>query len=182
MDRHHVSYFLIVFLTVLLYNSNFIIKNKYITPISLTIIIFLMSGYYLLVKGLFDKYIVYSYHNFPIEFTTKSDKKVRDQIIQYIKDKNVIFITDRPDHITFYLSTTNKKMPKYLVQYHGNYGNNGYQNLKKDLLKEKNTYFIINNYISENDKSQFYRGLPNYIKKNCQYIKDIGNYSICYKD
>ena len=182
MDMHHVSYFLIVFLTVLLYNSNFRINNKYITPISITIIIILMSSYYLLVKDLFDKFNIYSYNNFPAEYMTKSDKKVRDQIIQYIKDKNIIFISDRPDHITFYLSTTSKKMTKYLIQFHGNYGNNGYNNIKKEILEEKEVYYIINNNISKNDNSQFYKGLPDYIKKYCEHIKDIGNYSICYKE
>lgn len=182
MEKHHTTYYLIVLLTVFLYNSNIKIKIKNISQISIMLIILIMSSYYLLVKDLFDMYNIYSYHNFPIEVMDEEDKETRDDIIKYIRNKKVIFITDRPDHTTFYLSTTNKKMTKYLVQFHGNYGKDGYTNLKKDLLKEQKTYFIVNENINKNKNSQFYKGLPKFIMKNSKYIKKIGNYSVYYKE
>ena len=182
MDMHHASYYFVVLLTVFLYNSDIKIKTKYIFQISILLIILIMSSYYLLFKDLFDMFNLYSYHNFPVEIITEQDKAIRDHMIKYIRNKKVIFITDRPDHTVFYLSTTDKKMTKYLVQFHGNYGKDGYQNLKKELLKEKKTYFIVNMNTSPNDNSQFYRELPKFIIKNSKYIKDIGSYSIYYKE
>ena len=182
VDLYHTAYYFLLFLIVLLYNSKFNIKNKYIFQFSILLIIFFMSSYYLIFKDTFSSLNMYRYNNFPFEVLNRKEKAERDKIIKFIKNKKVIFISYRPDYISFYMITTNKKMNRYLVQYVGNYGKDGYRNIIEDLSKEKNTYFLVYKNTSNSDTGQFYKKLPNNVKDNYEYIKDIGNYHIYYNN
>ena len=181
MEEYHVSLFLFLGLIVYIYNKEFTLPKK--TPIySFIIILSMISIYDILGIKHYSKLNIYHYHNFPFEFASPSLKKDYDKIIEFVQDKRVVYVGD-PAKTIFFSSTTNSKLDHYYILFKGNQGYQGNQKLKARIQKEKDTYFIVSDYIECYDKAcQFDMTIPEMIKENYQLVEQLNYFSIYYKE
>ena len=181
IDPHHTAIYLLLFIITFLYNTNIKLDSKKLIISSVSAIVLFIGSFTYLFIDYFSILNIYSYKYFPIDLRSKSQHDTYEKIIKFSKDKNVKFIGDTSTNM-FFSANTNKKLNMYFVLLNGNHGYHGLDKLKKSIKNEKDCYFIVSNNIDvESESSQYIVEIPNMVRKY-KHIKDIGSFSIYYKE
>ncbi|MBQ6323262.1 MAG: hypothetical protein IJI22_00330 [Bacilli bacterium] len=182
-DIYHICLFLLFYIVVWLYNSDFTIKNKHLGLISFGLITVFINLYLLLSWNNYQKFEPYSYDNYEVVLLEKKEKKNIDQLNKYLKHKDYSIISD-PSKTIFLLSSNNKKADNFLVLFRGNYGSKGKDKILKEIKIKKNYYFVVDTSITCRGKKhcQYLEEIPEYVMKNLKLVKEIDYYKIYYKN
>ncbi len=181
IDRYHCSLYIILFIYVLLLNKKSDFKYK-ITTLNFLIIISFVSIGTLFVTILYPKNVEFHhYHNFPfIPLTTNYKEKI-DELNEFTKNKEIIYLIFS-NEINIMLPCMNEeKINYYTLLNNGNHGYKGTQMLLKRLQKEKDKYIVMDNVTKRDKFSQSMFELADYVKQNYRKIKSIGIFDIYYK-
>lgn len=180
-DGYHFSLFFIFSLIVILYNSDFKV-SKYINYICFGFILVMTIFWRVLCNNYFSNFNFYSYNNFPFEVLSSDNNKSLKKVINYTKDFNNVIVIGNPNLATFYYSSTNRDINKYLVLFRGNYGKDGTNYIFNSIKNESDTYFIVDtNSFCSTSYCQYLDFIPKYIMDNYDLIKRFNNYYVYYK-
>lgn len=181
-DIYHICLFLLFWIIVFLYNSNFIIKNKYLPLISFITINILIISWIFISFDYYKKFKFYNYDNFEIVLLMPREKKNIDKLNKYLKNKKYTIMSD-PSKTIFMRASNNEKIDIFMVLFKGNYGKEGINKVYKEINKRNNFYIVIDTSVNCAGKKrcQYLEEVPKYIMNNYKLVKEIDYYKIYYK-
>ncbi len=181
LDSYHASFFILASLFVLIYNADSKLTIKNMGVFSFIIMLFISVSWSLITFNTIKDIHVYSFVNFPFKLLSKADKVNYDKLNKYTKNKPVIYLLGQ-DKNAFLTILNEQEISYYTILNKGNHGFRGEEMMLNKIKNEKNKYFVVDSCSSCYSKvAQYMTSLKEYIEKNTQFIKQIGEFKIYYK-
>ena len=175
INMDHAMFLVGIFLIIIL--DRIKIKKKYNNKLLITSSVLLV---FLMILNFYSSFSYYSdnlnnsFDKFHTRFISKDDDLFVSRILDEYKSYDNSYMISMDSMI--YDIESNHKITYYDVPLYGNFGYNGIDNLKKDILSHHRSYFFIQN----SSNPQFISGICEFIKEKGTLVKVVDNYKIYY--
>jgi len=182
LDSYHLSYFLIVWLIIVLIDANFdkilIGTSKYMVMFALS-----LSIIWNFISFKMMEFSIYSFRNYSFRLLNKEMVSRYYRVNDYIKNSKydvVLFGIGSENY--FYKITNDLEITYFDLPNYGNYGYDSYKMMIKRFERLKDTIILIDKVALSRKEGQYYKELASYISKNYVYLDEVSGYDVYLKE